>query len=191
MGDTAVDFFLETLQQLISSSNLGVIIDEKHQLQSLEEEIKYLRGFLKITEKKRNEHSEVMKLLTQIRDVVSEAENIVELFVALAFKADHASDSLREHQDQLSLDLESVKKEIKTLTAEVKQIYDNNMYDMNGATVKKLKHSSSGSGEPGQIVGKPKLSPTNRYIHTTDSKQDNKQAISDPQFKVHLHGIYI
>ncbi|KAG5523538.1 hypothetical protein RHGRI_035370 [Rhododendron griersonianum] len=55
-GDTAVDFFLETLKNLIMSSDLDVIIDEKHQLQSLAEEIKYLRGFLKITEKKRKEH---------------------------------------------------------------------------------------------------------------------------------------
>ncbi|KAI8529674.1 hypothetical protein RHMOL_Rhmol12G0242900 [Rhododendron molle] len=54
MGDTAVDFFLETLKNLIT--DLDVIIDEKHQLQSLVEEIKYLRGFLKITEKKCKEH---------------------------------------------------------------------------------------------------------------------------------------
>ncbi|KAI8529679.1 hypothetical protein RHMOL_Rhmol12G0243400 [Rhododendron molle] len=89
MGDTAVDFFLENLKQLRTSSNLDFTIDEKLQLQSLEEEIKYLREFLKITEKKRNEHSEVMKLVMQIRDVVSEAENIVELFVVLVIKADH------------------------------------------------------------------------------------------------------
>ncbi|XP_058193913.1 putative late blight resistance protein homolog R1B-17 isoform X1 [Rhododendron vialii] len=146
MGDTAVDFFLGTLKNLIMSSDLDVIIDEKHQLQSLAEEIKYLRGFLQITEKKRKEHSEVMNLVMRIRDVVSEAENIVELFVVLVFKANHASDSLLEHQDHLSLDLESVKKEIKTLKAKVKQILDENMYDINGVAVKKLKHSSTGSG---------------------------------------------
>ncbi|KAG5560866.1 hypothetical protein RHGRI_004026 [Rhododendron griersonianum] len=146
MGDTAVDFFLETLQQLITCSNLDFIIEEKHQLQSLEEEIKYLRWFLTITEKKRNEHSEVMKLVKQIRDVVSEAENIVELFVDLVSKVDLASNTLREHQDQLSIDLERVRKEITNLTAEVKQIYKENMYDMNGVAVKRLKHSSTGSG---------------------------------------------
>ncbi|KAI8529681.1 hypothetical protein RHMOL_Rhmol12G0243600 [Rhododendron molle] len=147
MGDTAVDFFLETLKQLLTCSNLDFTIDQKLQLQSLEEEIKYLREFLKITEKKRNEHSEVMKLVMQIRDVVSEAENIVELFVVLVIKADHAFDFLREHKDYLSFDLvEKVKKEIKTLTAEVKQIYNENMYDMNGVVVKKPKHSSTESG---------------------------------------------
>ncbi|KAG5523531.1 hypothetical protein RHGRI_035363 [Rhododendron griersonianum] len=146
MGDTAVDIFLETLKNLIKSSNLDSIIDEKHQLQSLAEEIMYLRGFLEITEKKRKEHSEVMDLVMRIRDMVSETENIVELFVVHVFKANHASDSLREHQDHLFLDLESVKKEIKTLKADVKQILDENMYDINGVAVKKLKHSSSGSG---------------------------------------------
>ncbi|KAI8529686.1 hypothetical protein RHMOL_Rhmol12G0243900 [Rhododendron molle] len=159
MTDTAVDIFLETLKQLTTSSNLDFIIDEKHQLHSLEEEIRYLRGFLMTTEKKRNEHLEVMKLVRQIRDVVSEAENIVELFVIRAFKADPSEKkerkkkkkkkkkkkAIHENQDHLSLDLESVKKEIKTLTAEVKKIYDENMYDIYGDAVKKLKHSSTES----------------------------------------------
>ncbi|KAG5523533.1 hypothetical protein RHGRI_035365 [Rhododendron griersonianum] len=152
MGDIAVDIFLETLKNLIKSSNLNSIIDEKHQLQSLAEEIKYLRCFLMITEKKRKEHSEVMNLVMRIRDMVSEAENIVELFVVHVFKANHASDSLPEHQDHLFLDLESVKKEIKTLYTEVKQILVENLYDINGVNgvaVKKLKHPSSRSGGNG------------------------------------------
>ncbi|KAI8534218.1 hypothetical protein RHMOL_Rhmol10G0072000 [Rhododendron molle] len=97
-------------------------------------EIKYLREFLKVTEKKCNEHIEVMNLVRQIRDVVLESENTIELFVSHAYK-----------QDDLSLDLESVKKEIKTLTVKVKQMYDENMYDINGTTVQKLKHSFIGS----------------------------------------------
>ncbi|XP_058193923.1 putative late blight resistance protein homolog R1A-10 [Rhododendron vialii] len=147
MGDTAVDIFLETLKNLITCSNMDFIIDEKHQhqLQSLAEEIKHLRGFLKITEKKRNEHSEVMNLVMRIREVVSEAENIVELFVVVVFKANHTSDSLREHQDHLSLDLESVEKKIKILRGKVKQILDENLHDINGLAGKKLKHSSTGS----------------------------------------------
>ncbi|KAG5561273.1 hypothetical protein RHGRI_004340 [Rhododendron griersonianum] len=132
MGDTDVDFFLETLKQLIVSPKVESIRKEKHQLKSLEEEIKYMRGFLKVTEKKRNKHSEVMNLVRHIKDVVSEAENTIELFVVQAFKQDH-----------LSLALESVKKEIKTLKAEVKKIYDENMYDVNGVASKKLEQSFS------------------------------------------------
>ncbi|KAG5523208.1 hypothetical protein RHGRI_035131 [Rhododendron griersonianum] len=130
MGDTAVDFFLETLKQLITSSNSDLIIAKKDQLQSLENEIKYLRGFLKITEKKRYEYEEVMKLVMQIREVISKAENIVELFMVLVLKADHASDSLREHQDFLEgvkKKRSSVKEKIKTLTDEVKHIYEENI----------------------------------------------------------------
>ncbi|KAI8566935.1 hypothetical protein RHMOL_Rhmol02G0081100 [Rhododendron molle] len=111
MGDFDVDFFLETLKQLIMSSNVESIIKEKHQLESLEEEIKYVRGFLRVTEKKRNENSKVMNLMRQIKDMISEAEDIIELFVVQAFKAN-------QNQDCLSLDLESVKKKIKTLAAE-------------------------------------------------------------------------
>ncbi|KAG5523194.1 hypothetical protein RHGRI_035120 [Rhododendron griersonianum] len=53
MGDIVVDIFLETLEQLVTNSELLSIIGEKRQLQSLEIEIKYLREFLKVTEKKR------------------------------------------------------------------------------------------------------------------------------------------
>ncbi|KAH7847226.1 hypothetical protein Vadar_023467 [Vaccinium darrowii] len=147
MGDIAVDICQETLKQLITSSKISLITEEKQQLQSLEGEIKYLRGFLEVREKKRNNHPEVMKLVMQIRDLVSEAENIVERFVVHAFKADHLPYPLREHQDHLSLDLETVNKGMKNLTAEVKKIYDENMYDINGVAVKQLKHCSTGIGE--------------------------------------------
>ncbi|KAH7845903.1 hypothetical protein Vadar_007218 [Vaccinium darrowii] len=149
MGDTAIDFFLDTLKQLITSSKLDSIIYEKYQLRSLEAEIKYLRGFLKITEKKRNEHSKVMKLVMDIREVVSNAENIVERFVIDAIKADHLICKTKRRPrkgDYLSLDLEVVKKEIKTLTAEVKKIYDENIYEINGVAVKIHKHSSTRTG---------------------------------------------
>ncbi|KAG5560851.1 hypothetical protein RHGRI_004010 [Rhododendron griersonianum] len=141
MGDTDVDFFQETLKQLITSSKVRSIMREKHQLESLEEKIKYMRVFLKVTEKKRNEHSKVMNLVRQIKDVVSEAENVVELFVVQSFKAKLAPYFLRQHPDDISLDLESVKKNIKTLTAEIKQIFDENMYDINGVASKKFEHS--------------------------------------------------
>ncbi|KAG5561272.1 hypothetical protein RHGRI_004340 [Rhododendron griersonianum] len=142
MGDTDVDFFLETLKQLIVSPKVESIRKEKHQLKSLEEEIKYMRGFLKVTEKKRNKHSEVMNLVRHIKDVVSEAENTIELFVVQAFK-ECVKKMFETHQDHLSLALESVKKEIKTLKAEVKKIYDENMYDVNGVASKKLEQSFS------------------------------------------------
>ncbi|KAH7846786.1 hypothetical protein Vadar_018180 [Vaccinium darrowii] len=142
MGDTSVDFFLETLKQLITSSKLDSIIDEKHKLQSLEDEVKYLRGFLKVTEKKRNEHSEVMKLVMEIRDVVSEAENIVEGFVIRSIKTLFSS---TEEIKKIPLELESVKKEITILMTTVKQNYNENIYDINGVAVKKFKHSSARS----------------------------------------------
>ncbi|XP_058192292.1 putative late blight resistance protein homolog R1B-17 [Rhododendron vialii] len=190
MGDTAVDIFLETLKQLIRYSKLPSIIGEKHQLQSLEMEIKYLREFLKVTEKKRNEHIEVMNLVMRIRDVVFESENTIELFLVHAYSLSHQRLNNQDHltgskkfsewllslrklfhwyrfQDHLSLDLESaeiktldlesVKKEIKTLTTKVKQIYDENMYDINGIAVKKLKHSftrSSGGSSTGSNKSK-------------------------------------
>lgn len=148
MGDIAVDFFLETLKQLITSSKLDSIICAKHELQSLEEEIKCLREFLKVTEKKRNKHTEVMKLVLEIRDVVSKAENVVERFVIDAFKADHLTfgTNKRKADDGLSLGLECVKEEIKTLMPKVKQIYNENIYAVSGVAVKEIIQSSTRSG---------------------------------------------
>ncbi|KAI8566947.1 hypothetical protein RHMOL_Rhmol02G0082300 [Rhododendron molle] len=110
-------FFQDTLKQLIMSSKVESIIKEMHQLDSLEEKIKYIRQFVEVTEKKQVVHSKVMNLVRQIKHVVFEAENIIELFVVHAFNA-------YQNQDHLFLDLESVKKEIKTLTAMVKKMYD-------------------------------------------------------------------
>ncbi|XP_058201763.1 putative late blight resistance protein homolog R1B-23 [Rhododendron vialii] len=134
MGDFDVDFFHENLKQLIMSSGFSSFTREK--LESLKEEIEYMRIFLKVTEKKRNKHLEVINLVRQIKDVVFEAENIIERFVVQALKAN-------QNWNHLSLDLESVKKKIKTLMAKVKQIYDENMYDINGVAVEELEHSFS------------------------------------------------
>ncbi|KAH7846846.1 hypothetical protein Vadar_018790 [Vaccinium darrowii] len=128
MGDTAVDFFLETLKQLITSSKFRLIIQEKHQLQSLEDEIKYLRVFLKDTVKKRNDHSEVMKLVMQIRDLVAEAENVVEQFVVHAFKADHAPYSPRERQDHLPI--KQKKKQIAINSSKLPDHWDHASYSL-------------------------------------------------------------
>ncbi|XP_058195746.1 putative late blight resistance protein homolog R1A-3 isoform X2 [Rhododendron vialii] len=197
MGDIAVDIFLETLKRLITNSKLRLIKGEKHQLQSLETETKYLREFLKVTEKKRNEHIEVMNLVRQIRDVVFELENTVELFVSRAYKLDHLSgwDKIFEwfrwdrfceslflckllcnDHDYLFLDLQSVKKVIKTLTAKVKQMYDENLYDINGTTVKKLEHSftgSSGSGEKHQLQSlEMEIKYLREFLKVTEKKRN-------------------
>ncbi|KAH7847793.1 hypothetical protein Vadar_030318 [Vaccinium darrowii] len=74
-------------------------------------------------------------VIDDIKDVVSDAESVVEWVVIDAFKAVH-----------LSLDLESVGKEIKKLTDEVEQIYDMNICDINAAAIKKHKQSSTASG---------------------------------------------
>ncbi|XP_058201768.1 putative late blight resistance protein homolog R1A-3 isoform X2 [Rhododendron vialii] len=116
------------------SSEVESIIKEMHQLDSLEEEIKYIRQFVKVMKKKHDEHSKVMNLMRQIKHVIFEAENIIELFVVHAFNA-------YQNQDHLFLDLENVKKEIKTLTAEAKKMHDENMCDINGLAGKKLEHS--------------------------------------------------
>ncbi|KAG5523195.1 hypothetical protein RHGRI_035121 [Rhododendron griersonianum] len=162
MGDIAVDIFLETLKELITNSKLRLVIGEKHQLQSLEMEIKYLGEFLKVTEKKRNEHIEVKNLVRQIRDVVFESENTVALFVSCAYKQD---------------DLESVKNEIKNLTAKVKQMYDENMYDINETTVQKLiTHSftgSSGSGEKHQLQSlEMEIKHLREFVKVTEKKRN-------------------
>ncbi|KAH7846415.1 hypothetical protein Vadar_013792 [Vaccinium darrowii] len=208
MGDTAVDVFLETLKQLIRSPQLDSFREEKLQLQALEKEVKYLRGFLKVTEKKRYEHSEVMKLVLEIRDLVYQAEKTIEYILIGALKGKHftrdsqlgnipigsspldadgrvpiyigaetsSTDLLRlnvkevkpavkvnKHVEEVKpvvhvrFDLRilewDIKEKMKTLTTKVKQIYDENIYDIKGIAEKKhtSARSGGGSGSPGGI----------------------------------------
>ncbi|KAL7000833.1 hypothetical protein U1Q18_001983, partial [Sarracenia purpurea var. burkii] len=147
MADTAVDFFLETLKQLMSSK-LELIIHEKDRLQSLSEELQTLRKYLKDSEEKRYEHSEVEKLVNQIRDVASEAEDIVELFMVRAFMHNESRTTIGKSHNfsDLSLKLFPVRKEIRTLVTTVKQIYDRKMYGFGAQNVSK---SSGGDGSSG------------------------------------------
>ncbi|KAA8535375.1 hypothetical protein F0562_030378 [Nyssa sinensis] len=78
--DTAVDFFMENLMELMNCDN-EFILDEKDNLKSLYEELKFLRKFLKDTEEKREENIKVKDLVAKIRDVTFEAEKSVDLFV--------------------------------------------------------------------------------------------------------------
>ncbi|KAH7865587.1 hypothetical protein Vadar_008653 [Vaccinium darrowii] len=143
--DAEVDSSLEYLKQILMKSSGGTLImNEREQIESLVEKIEYMKGFLKVTEKKRYEHPEVMKLVMQIKSVVCVAKQIVSKFVSNVLIGAFCP-PLREHEDNLSLNLERVEKEINILTAEVKHFYDENMYDINGVAVKKLEHSSTGS----------------------------------------------
>ncbi|KAA8519401.1 hypothetical protein F0562_013657 [Nyssa sinensis] len=78
--DTAVDFFMENLMELMNCDN-EFILDEKDNLKSLYEELEFLRKFLKDTEEKRKENIKVKDLVAKIRDVTFEAEESVDLFV--------------------------------------------------------------------------------------------------------------
>ncbi|KAA8535370.1 hypothetical protein F0562_030373 [Nyssa sinensis] len=78
--DTAVDFFMENLMELMNCDN-EFILHEKDSLKSLYEELEFLRKFLKDTEEKRKENIKVKDLVAKIRDVTFEAEKSVDLFV--------------------------------------------------------------------------------------------------------------
>ncbi|KAH7841622.1 hypothetical protein Vadar_032219 [Vaccinium darrowii] len=146
MDDTAFDSFLMALKQLISSSKYDLVRERKHELQSLEKKMKRLREFLKLAEKKYDKHSEVTKLVTEIRRVAAMTEKTVDSLILLAFK-DDASDSLPEHQTRLSHNLQRVDAEFETLSAEVHQIfYEIEYYSTVGEASKKLKQSSTRRG---------------------------------------------
>ncbi|KAA8532444.1 hypothetical protein F0562_032477 [Nyssa sinensis] len=83
MTDTAVDFLLENLKQLIACEEIvsELSLVQNDQINSLYEEFGFLRKFLKDVEGKRREHEEVKSLVARIGDVTYEAEETIDLFM--------------------------------------------------------------------------------------------------------------
>lgn len=122
MTDTAIDFILENLKQLINCSNPFILL-EKDQIQSLYDELRFLRIFLKDSEGSCYEHEKVKNLVMNIGDVAYEAESMVDLFVVNAIAMKN-NDYLC---DDFSIKLGYVMEEVKSMKTEVMEIDGNDM----------------------------------------------------------------
>ncbi|GFP96613.1 putative late blight resistance protein homolog r1b-17 [Phtheirospermum japonicum] len=129
MADAAVEFLLENLKQLLLY-NGNLIAGVKDEVESLYNDLSLFRAFLKdSTENHRRQQNEVLKeLVKQIRNVVYEAEDAVDTFVA------HAAVHKARKPIEKALHIFDypaklrMAKEIELIRGKVKDIYENNKF---------------------------------------------------------------
>ncbi|KAK7859212.1 late blight resistance protein r1-a [Quercus suber] len=85
MADSVVSFLLENLSQLLiqESKLLGGLED---QVRSLQNELSLINAFLKNTEGKRHDNELVKEVVSQIRDVAYDAEDVIDTYIMAVTK---------------------------------------------------------------------------------------------------------
>ncbi|GER29871.1 NBS-LRR type resistance protein [Striga asiatica] len=132
MADAAVEFLLVNLKQLLLY-NAGLIDGVKDQVEYLYNDLSFFKAFLKdFAESHRRQQNQVLKeLVKQIRNVVFEAEDAVDEFVA--HKAEHKARKPIEkalHMFDYPAKLRQLAREIEGIRSKVKDIYDNKWYGL-------------------------------------------------------------
>ncbi|KAK4438441.1 putative late blight resistance proteinR1A-10 [Sesamum alatum] len=127
MADAAVEFLLDNLQQLLIY-HTHLISDAKNQVEKLESDLRLFKAFLRDSTKKRRKDESLRELVRQIRDVVYEAEDIIDAFVTQAAESKSKSYFLRAFQTPVKL--HGIATDIERVSAKVKDIYgDKNRID--------------------------------------------------------------
>ncbi|CAO2816691.1 unnamed protein product [Amaranthus hypochondriacus] len=96
------------------------------QLKSLENELRFMKKFLRNSEGKQHEHQLVRELVDQIREVAFEAEDVIETFL-LNFEKQKLRSTFKKmiHSPQHALMLREVAKQIDGIKTRINEIYDN------------------------------------------------------------------
>ncbi|XP_059649643.1 putative late blight resistance protein homolog R1A-3 [Cornus florida] len=123
MADTALDFLLENMVQLINCNNeliLKVYEDKlirKDQIEWLYSELQCVRAFLYDTEEIRSEIQKVNDLVTRIRDVTCEVEDIIDSIIANAVMQNERSCMSEKHEDVTCLSIDQWSNDTKPLAS--------------------------------------------------------------------------
>ncbi|KAL7149326.1 hypothetical protein ABFS83_05G032200 [Erythranthe nasuta] len=128
MADAAVEFLLENLKQLLLY-NAKLITDIKDQVEFLYNDLTLFKAFLKDSTDKRSKHETLKELVKQIRNVVYEAEDAIDSFVAQA-AAHKARKPLSKalHMFDYPAKLRNVGREIESIRTKVKDIYEHKKF---------------------------------------------------------------
>ena len=125
MADSVVSFLLENLTQLLiqESKLLGGV---KDQVRSLQNELSLINAFLKNTEGKQHDNELVKEVVSQIRDVAYEAEDVIDTFIMTEMKHNRRS-KLRKaiHYFERGSVLHEVASKIESIKNVIKEIYEN------------------------------------------------------------------
>nr|POE99643.1 putative disease resistance protein [Quercus suber] len=125
MAESVVSFLLQNLTQLLSQESklLGGVED---QVRLLQNELSLINIFLKNTEEKRHDNELLKEVVSQIRDVAYEAEDVIDTFIVTVTKHKRRS---KMRRFILSCDrailFHDVAKRIESIKNVIKEIYDN------------------------------------------------------------------
>lgn len=133
MADAAVEFLLENLQQLLLY-HVHLIKDAKEQVERLERDLRLFKSFLKDSTKKRRREDSLRELVCQIRDVVYEAEDVIDAFVTQATESRSKNYFVRSFQTPVKL--LTIAKQVEMVGLKVKDIYgDKGKFDFASLSV--------------------------------------------------------
>ena len=154
MVDSVVSFLLENVTQLLSQESklLGGVED---QVRSLQNELSLINAFLKNTDGKRHDNELVKEVVSQIRDVAYEAEDVIDMFI-MAVTKHRRKGKLGKliHSCNRAISFHEVAKNIESIKIINKEIHDNrNNYGIEIA-------ESSG----GETEAEVKLHKRRRYV---------------------------
>ncbi|GER52525.1 NBS-LRR type resistance protein [Striga asiatica] len=120
MADAAIEFLLENLKQLLLTK-AELISSSKSQVERLEKDLCLFNAFLKDSTKKRRKDLRLRELVRQIRDVVYEAEDVIDAFVTQA--ADTKSKNYFLRSMHKPLKLMNIVEQVEGVRAKVNEIY--------------------------------------------------------------------
>ncbi|CAI9757432.1 unnamed protein product [Fraxinus pennsylvanica] len=140
MAEASVEFLLQNLKDLLLY-NAHLILDVKEEVNSLYNNLDLFKSLLKDAAKIRNKNDFLKTTMNQIRDVVYEAEDIIDRFVfeSAARKAQGRVEKALNILDHTKM-RQRVGKEIKSISTEVKNIHD----DKKEYVVKALQQEEEG-----------------------------------------------
>lgn len=128
MADAVVEFLLANLKELLLY-HTDLIYGLKEQVESLHRDLSLMKAFLKDSRERREESEYVREVVRQITDVAYEAEDIIDSFVVneVMKKSRNTMKRMFYAFDNASV-LRNVAREIESIRAKVKAIYDNKMF---------------------------------------------------------------
>ena len=125
MADCVVTFLLQNLTQLLSQESklLGGVED---QVRLLQNELSLMNVFLQNTGGKRHDNELVKKVVSQIRDVAYEAEDVIDTFIMTVTKHRRRSKLTKLiHSCDRAMSFHEVASKIERINNVIKEIYNN------------------------------------------------------------------
>ncbi|KAF3951133.1 hypothetical protein CMV_023186 [Castanea mollissima] len=125
MADSVVTFLLQNLTQLLSQESklLGGVGD---QVRLLQNELSLINVFLQNTEGKRHDNELVKKVVSQIRDVAYEAEDVIDTFIMTVIKHKRRCKLTKLiHSCNRAMSFHEVASKIERINNVIKEIYNN------------------------------------------------------------------